>query len=113
MTNRVLPLRVYDGMLDIALADPHDSLLVETIASATNKQIGLFAGCEKDILASLEALYEGEVKEEEAAASTIEVMEDVEQMRDMASEAPVIRLVNSALTKAIEVGGKRCTSGGF
>ena len=51
VTNRVLPLRVYDGMLDIALADPQDSLLVETIASATNKQIGLFAGCEKDILA--------------------------------------------------------------
>ncbi|HHT9121631.1 MAG TPA: GspE/PulE family protein [Candidatus Wunengus sp. YC63] len=104
VTNRVLPLRVFDGMLDIALADPQDSLLVETIASATNKQIGVFAGCEKDILVSLEALYEGEVKEEEAATSTIEVMEDVEQLRDMASEAPVIRLVNSVLTKAIEVG---------
>ncbi|OHB50259.1 MAG: type II secretion system protein GspE [Planctomycetes bacterium GWF2_39_10] len=106
LTNRVLPLKTYDGMLDVALADPQDSLLLETIASATNKQVQVFAGCEKDILASLQTLYEGDVKEEEedATASSIEIMEDVEHLRDMASEAPVIRLVNSALTKAIEIG---------
>ncbi|KKO19630.1 MAG: type II secretion system protein GspE [Candidatus Brocadia sp.] len=104
MTNRVLPLCLNDGVLDIALADPQDSLLAETIALATNKEIRIFAGCEKDILASLETMYEGEVKEEDEAASSIEVMEDVEHLRDMASEAPVIRLVNSILTKAIEIG---------
>lgn len=104
MANRVLPLSLHDGVLDIALADPQDSLLAETIAVATNKEIQIFAGCEKDILASLEAMYEGELKEEDAAASSIEVMEDVEHLRDMASEAPVIRLVNSVLTKAIEIG---------
>ncbi|MCF6154033.1 MAG: type II secretion system protein GspE [Candidatus Brocadia sp.] len=104
MTNRVLPLSLNDGTLDIALADPQDSLLAETVALATNKQVRIFAGCEKDILASLETIYEGEVKEEDTATSSIEVMEDVEHLRDMASEAPVIRLVNSTLTKAIEIG---------
>ncbi len=104
MANRVLPLSLHDGVLDIALADPQDSLLAETIAVATNKEIHIFAGCEKDILASLETMYEGELKEEDAAASSIEVMEDVEHLRDMASEAPVIRLVNSVLTKSIEMG---------
>lgn len=104
ISNRVLPLNLYDGMLDIALADPLDSLLLETIALSTNKQVRVFVGCEKDILASLENLYEGEAKEEDTVTSTIEVMEDVEQLRDMASEAPVIRLVNSILTRAIEVG---------
>ncbi|TVM04435.1 MAG: type II secretion system protein GspE [Candidatus Brocadia sp. WS118] len=104
MANRVLPLCLDNGVLDIALADPQDSLLAETIALATNKEIRIFAGCEKDILASLETMYEGEVKEEDGAASSIEVMEDVEHLRDMASEAPVIRLVNSILTKAIEIG---------
>ncbi|MCC7210695.1 MAG: type II secretion system protein GspE [Candidatus Brocadia sp.] len=106
MANRVLPLCVNNGVLDIALADPQDSLLAETIALATNKEIRIFSGCEKDILVSLETMYEGEVKEDEedGATSSIEVMEDVEHLRDMASEAPVIRLVNSILTKAIEVG---------
>lgn len=104
MANRVLPLSLHDGVLDIALADPQDSLLAETIAVATNKEIQIFAGCEKDILASLETMYEGELKEEDAATSSMEVMEDVEHLRDMASEAPVIRLVNSVLTKAIEIG---------
>ncbi|MCF6158188.1 MAG: type II secretion system protein GspE [wastewater metagenome] len=106
ISNRVLPLHLHDGVLDIALADPQDSLLIETIALSINKQLRVFAGCEKDILASLESLYEGDVKEEEedAATSSIEVMEDVEQLRDMASEVPVIRRVNGILTKAIEIG---------
>lgn len=104
VSNRVLPLNVHNGILDVALADPQDSLLIETIALSTNKHVNVFVGCEKDILASLETLYEGEIKEEDAVASNIEVMEDVEQLRDMASEAPVIRLVNNTLTKAIEIG---------
>lgn len=104
VTNRILPLKVDNGMMDAALADPLDSLLIETVSLATNKQVRVFVGCEKDILASLEALYEGEIKEEDTVTSSIEVMEDVEQLRDMASEAPVIRLVNNVLTKAIEVG---------
>ncbi|HLG30119.1 MAG TPA: ATPase, T2SS/T4P/T4SS family, partial [Candidatus Brocadiales bacterium] len=105
ITNRVLPLRLDNGVLEVALADPQDSMLIETVSSATDKQVKVFAGCEKDILSTLHSLYEGEVKEEEdSAASSIEIMEDVEQMRDMASEAPVIRLVNSVLTKAIEMG---------
>ncbi len=104
VSNRVLPLNLHNGILDVALADPQDSLLIETIALSTNKQVNVFVGCEKDILASLETLYEGEIKEEDAVTSNIEVMEDVEQLRDMASEAPVIRLVNNTLTKAIEIG---------
>ncbi|GAB61483.1 MAG: type II secretion system protein GspE [Candidatus Jettenia sp.] len=104
VSNRVLPLNLHNGILDVALADPQDSLLIETIALSTNKQVNVFVGCEKDILASLETLYEGEIKEEDTVTSSIEVMEDVEQLRDMASEAPVIRLVNNTLTKAIEIG---------
>lgn len=105
VSNRVLPLKVRDGMIDVVLADPQDTMLIESITLATDKQVNIYAGCEKDILTSLEATYEGEVKEQEdTASSSIEVMEDVEQLRDMASEAPVIRLVNSVLTKAIEIG---------
>ncbi len=96
IANRVLPLSLNDGVLNIALADPHDALLAETIASATSKEVRIFAGCEKDILASLETMYEGEVKEEDdEATSSIEVTEDVEHLRDMASEAGFMRQVNT------------------
>ncbi len=104
VANRILPLRVHNGTIDVAIADPSDLLLREAISLATQKQIQVFAGCEKDITASLAALFEGEVKDEAVETSAIEVMEDVEHLRDMASEAPVIRLVNSTLTKAIELG---------
>ena len=105
VSNRVLPLKVYDSIMDVVLADPQDTMLIESITLATDRRVNVYAGCEKDILTSLEATYEGEVKEQgDTASSNIEVMEDVEQLRDMASEAPVIRLVNSVLTKAIEIG---------
>jgi len=105
LTNRVLPLGVHDGVLDVALADPQDSLLIETISVAANKQVRVFAGCERDIVPTLESLYEAEQEEEDdVTTSSVEMMEDIEQLRDMASEAPVIRLVNSILTQAIEVG---------
>lgn len=104
VANRILPLRVHNGTIDVAIADPSDLLLREAISLATQKQIQVFAGCEKDITASLATLFEGEVKEDAVETSAIEVMEDVEHLRDMASEAPVIRLVNSTLTKAIELG---------
>ncbi len=104
VANRILPLRVHNGAIDVAIADPSDLLLREAISLATQKKIQVFAGCEKDITASLAALFEGEVKDEAVEASAIEVMEDVEHLRDMASEVPVIRLVNSTLTKAIELG---------
>ena len=104
VANRILPLRVHNGAIDVAIADPSDLLLREAISLATQKQIQVFAGCEKDITASLSALFEGEVKDEAVETSAIEVMEDVEHLRDMASEAPVIRLVNSTLTKEIELG---------
>lgn len=105
-TNRVLPLSLDENVLDIALADPQDTLLIEAIALSTGREVRVFAGTERDISSSLEKLYETGVSEEEedAMASSVEMMEDIEQLRDMASEAPVIRLVNSILTKAIEVG---------
>ncbi|MDR4506669.1 MAG: type II secretion system ATPase GspE [Candidatus Brocadiaceae bacterium] len=104
VSNRVLPIRQQDDILEIALADPQDSLLVETVASASGKQIKVYAGCERDIVSSLEMLYADELEDDELETSRIEVAEDVEQLRDMASEAPVIRLVNSVLIKAIELG---------
>src|SRR3989337_1023992 len=49
ITNRVLPLRLDNGVLEVALADPQDSMLIETVSSATDKQGKRFDGCEKDI----------------------------------------------------------------
>lgn len=106
VSNKVLPLRTYNNTLDVAVVDPQDASLLEVLAAVTKKELNIFVGCEKDIVNSVNELYKGSVEEESVedyGVGSLEIAEDIEQLKDLASEAPVIRLVNSTLTKAIEI----------
>ncbi len=104
-SNRILPIKQYDSYLDIAITDPSDESLLEVIESTTNKWVNIFIGCEKDIIASINETY-GDTTEEETTAYSIDqdVVDDIEKLKDLALEAPVVRLVNNALNKALEIG---------
>lgn len=107
VSNKVLPLKIYNNTLDVAVVDPQDTSLLEVLAAVTKKELNIFVGCEKDIIASVNEVYKGSVEEEaveDYGVGSLEIAEDIEQLKDLASEAPVIRLVNSTLTKAIEIG---------
>ncbi|MGR3311196.1 MAG: GspE/PulE family protein [Candidatus Brocadiales bacterium] len=107
LSNKVLPLKMYNNTLDVAVVDPQDTSLLEVIAAVTKKEITIFVGCEKDIVASVNELYKGSIEEESVedyGVGSLELAEDIEQLKDLASEAPVIRLVNSTLIGAIEMG---------
>jgi general secretion pathway protein E len=107
LSNKVLPLRIHNNSLDVAVVDPQDASLIEVLAAVTKKELNVFVGCEKDIVASVNEVYKGSVEEEsieDYEVGSLEIAEDIEQLKDMASEAPVIRLVNSTMTKAIELG---------
>jgi general secretion pathway protein E len=104
-SNRILPLKQHNGNLDIAVTDPSDESLLEVIESTTNKRVNIFIGCEKDIIASLNETYEDTTKEDKSAYSIdLDVVDDIEKLKDLALEAPVVRLVNNALNKALEIG---------
>ncbi|GAX59632.1 type II secretory system protein [Candidatus Scalindua japonica] len=105
-SNRIIPIKQHDGYLDIAFTDPSDESLVEVIELTTDKQINIFVGCEKDIIASIEETYEDETAEENKSAYSIDhdVVDDIEKLKDLALEAPVVRLVNNTLNKALEIG---------
>lgn len=107
LSNKVLPLKIYNNTLDVAVVDPQDTSLLEVLAAVTKRELNVFVGSEKDILASVNELYKGSVEEEgieDYGVGILEIAEDIEQLKDLASEAPVIRLVNSTLSKAIEIG---------
>jgi general secretion pathway protein E len=60
-------------------------------------------GAEQEILDAVEKYYGQEEKAEgDAEGAGAEAAEDLEHLRDMASEAPVIRLVNAAIASAVE-----------
>ncbi|MCL6506696.1 MAG: Flp pilus assembly complex ATPase component TadA, partial [Bryobacteraceae bacterium] len=101
--SRFLPLAIHDSTLTIAMADPLDFETQAAVRASTGLQVRVALAAEQDILDAIDR-YFGE-EEPEAAAEVREAAEageDLEQLRDMASEAPVIRLVNAMIAQAVE-----------
>jgi general secretion pathway protein E len=100
---RFLPYAAVDSTLTIAMADPLDFETISAVRGFTGlKVVAVLAG-EAEILDAIDKFYgeqEQEASEGEGHAGTAE--EDLEQLRDMASEAPVIRLVNTMIALAAE-----------
>jgi general secretion pathway protein E len=101
---RVIPVAETDTDLTVAMADPLDDAAARALAFATDKRILRRVALPADIEAAFERLY--------GAATAIAVPEaaadedrdtDLERLKDLASEAPVIRLVNALIVRAVEM----------
>jgi general secretion pathway protein E len=104
---KILPLEIQDGTLAIAMADPSELDSVHALEVATGLTVRAFLGREKEILAGLEGYDDaaGAATPEESDGNLEYVgqdEEDVNHLRDLASEAPVIRLVNLLINRAVE-----------
>ena len=102
---RALPLAVEDDTLVVAAADPLDPFLAPALAAATGQRIGLQIAVPIELEAAFDRLYPdqpagGEEAPETATGEPLE--EDAERLKDLASEAPVIRLVNQIIARAVE-----------
>ncbi|MEA1992028.1 MAG: ATPase, T2SS/T4P/T4SS family [Thermodesulfobacteriota bacterium] len=105
---RVVTLSLDDSEARVAMATPQDLYLRELLESIYQKPVRPFLASEEDILAAVYRWYEADVDlggEESGDESRPddELWEDPEQLRDLASEAPVIRLVNHIISQALEV----------
>ena len=111
----VVPIAwVEDGSLRVALADPGDSYVINAVQLASGAAITPVVGAPADIRAAVDRLTaapeseSGEDGESDAAMYDIDLAADeitdadVAHLRDMASEAPVIRLVNQLFQRALE-----------
>ncbi len=107
---KVLPLAQTNGTLTVAMSDPADYYTIQGLELATGLQIEPRLARERDVLEALETIYGGENAAGGASAETadteLEVFsddeEDVNHLRDLASEAPVIRFVNLLISRAVE-----------
>ncbi|MCR0983630.1 GspE/PulE family protein [Roseomonas populi] len=102
---RAFPARVEDGRLLLALADPLDHFAVQAAALATDMAIAVAVVTPASIEAALARLEEA-AKPAEAVSqdATSGTPEDAARLRDQASEAPVVRHVNSLILQAVESG---------
>ncbi len=100
---RFLPVAVQDSTLTIAMADPLDFETLSAVRSFTGMKVQPALAAEQEILDAIDKYYgEEEKAPTESEGDLAEVNEDLEHLRDMASEAPVIRLVNAAIAQAVE-----------
>jgi general secretion pathway protein E len=108
---RFLPLYDSRENVTVAMADPRDFNTREVIQEAYGKPIEVFKASEETISQFIYRWYEadadmnGDDSSDETELSTEEQLwGSPEHLKDMASEAPVIRLVNHLIHKALEVG---------
>ncbi len=108
---KFVPVALENDILTLAMTDPQDAATLDTIRQATQFELRPLLGAESEIFDSLEKLYGSssstlgriiEGIDEENMESLPDEIEDIEQLKDLASEAPVIRLVNLLISKAIE-----------
>jgi general secretion pathway protein E len=98
-----MPVALDDHTVILAMSDPLDFETIATVRNCTGLNVRPVLAPEQEIADAIERYY-GEASrsgaEIEFAAG--EASEDLEQLRDMASEAPVIRLVNAMIAQAVE-----------
>lgn len=111
--HKFFPLELNGNELSVVMADPLDVSTVDAIRLASGcKTIKIYLGKESEIVAAFERYYgtgtstmekiiEG-ITDDDLQYSVGEQDEDVDQLRDMAQEAPVIKLVNLVIKKAVE-----------
>ncbi len=108
---RCLPIEVKDdGILVVAMADPLDSSVLDSVRLFTDFQsIEVVVAAESELLDRIDKFYGNEtttlgriVEGIDNQDSIGEAADDIEHLRDLASEAPVIRLVNLIISRAIE-----------
>jgi general secretion pathway protein E len=105
---QAVPLREDDDEVAVAVADPTDSYVISAVQMASGKRVRAYIAAPNEIDAALERLYGGgkssmgQIVDNITTRDEEQDLGDVEHLKDLASEAPVIRLVNLVLTKALE-----------
>jgi len=98
----IFPVAIEEGALVLAMADPLDFEAINAVQTFSKLEVRPQLASEQDILDALDRNYaEGERQSATVGFATGDE-EDLEHLRDMASEAPVIRLVNAMIAQAIE-----------
>ena len=106
---RAMPIAADADHVTLAMADPLDDFTREAVAAVLARRVAIAVAVPVELEAVLERLYMGsEISDEEAAvldetgADSEPAEEDAERLKDLASEAPVIRLVNQLIARAVE-----------
>jgi general secretion pathway protein E len=105
---QVIPVGESDGTVDVAMADPTDTDALQALEPALGRRVRPLVALGADIQSAVQALWGGD-----GAGLSVESVglvvtggpeaDDIGHLRDVASEAPVIRAVNQLVARALEM----------
>lgn len=110
LSNHLVPVALSaDGeTLRVVGLVPQDAFLQKALRMASGKGIEMMLGLEADISTALTKYLDQSEPDADQAESASQIFEGdaefVEHLKDLASEAPVIRLVNQIIHRALDLG---------
>ena len=105
---RAIPVAESESEVVLAMTDPAQNFTVKAVAAATRKRVIPKLLVESDFEIIYERLYGsgkssmGQIVDNISTRDEEQDFGDIEQLKDLASEAPVIRLVNLIINHALE-----------
>ncbi|HSV19632.1 MAG TPA: type II secretion system ATPase GspE [Casimicrobiaceae bacterium] len=107
--SRALPVREDESELTLAMADPTDTYTIGAFEMVTGRTVRPIVAIPTELEAALERLYGTGKSAQSQIIGDVETRgddmsfdADVQQLKDLAAEAPVIRLVSLLITNALE-----------
>lgn len=105
--HHIAGLNATDKQIEVAIADAIAEYPISALALATGKQIVVKVGTLSDIDNSLENQYGQGRSQMDKLVDNLEdnadyLSDDLEHLKDLASEAPIIKLVNLIFQRAVE-----------
>ena len=103
--NRVMPVADHGDAVEVAMVDPDDGYLRQAMELALGRPVRPLVGVGSDIQGAVQLLRgdSGAPGERAIVEEADARLDDIEHLKDMASEAPVIRTVNHMIARALEM----------
>jgi general secretion pathway protein E len=105
---KALPIQETPDGVVVAMAAPQDPYVLEAFELACGKPVTPCIGVPSEILGAIERLYGtgksamGQIVEDIEERTGAGAEDDIERLKDLASEAPIVRLVNHIINRAID-----------
>jgi general secretion pathway protein E len=104
---RILPLASDVTSLRVATADPENTFALDALTMATGKQVTFAVATSSQIDQGLDLRFgngkaEAEAADATARDATAQEADAIDRLRDLASEAPIVRLVNLMIQRGVE-----------
>ncbi|GAB4420312.1 MAG: type II secretion system ATPase GspE [Thermodesulfovibrionales bacterium] len=109
--NRIIPVELKNNTLRVVMAEPEDKATIDALRVATSSDVVVYTSDTRAIDDYISRFYGQESQNinriiEDIGDSGIEFLkeeeEDIGHLKDLASEAPIIKLVNLLITRAVE-----------